>query len=87
MAIAVLPLCYFLVEAAFWIGLIQASGSQLLAGFPAPYYIGYFLWLILQLGSVNWRFERVMIGEINSGVVNALLLRPSSFTSIIWGSC
>jgi ABC-2 type transport system permease protein len=79
MAIAVIPLCYFLVEAAFWTGLIEASGSELLAGFPARYYVGYFLYLVLQLGSVNWRFERAMIAEINSGAVNALLLRPSSF--------
>lgn len=79
MAIVVLPLCVFLVEAAFWVGLIHASGNPLLAGFPASYYLGYFLWLMLQLGSVNWRFERAMISEINSGAVNALLLRPSSF--------
>jgi ABC-2 type transport system permease protein len=79
MAIAVTPICYFLVEAAFWSGLIQASGHELLGGFPARYYIGYFLYTILQLGSINWRFERVMISEINSGAVNALLLRPSSF--------
>lgn len=79
MAIAVIPLCSFLVEAAFWTGLITASGNELLAGFPAPYYVGYFLYIILQLGSMNWRFERTMIAEINSGAVNALLLRPSSF--------
>lgn len=79
MAIVVIPLCYFFVEAVFWTGLIEASGSDLLAGFPARYYIGYFLYLILRLGSVNWRFERAMIADINSGAVNALLLRPSSF--------
>lgn len=79
MAVAVIPLGYFLVEAAFWTGLIEASGSELLGGFPTSYYIGYFLYLVLQLGSINWRFERVMIAEINSGAVNALLLRPSSF--------
>lgn len=79
MAIAVIPLCTFLVEAAFWAGLIHASGSPTLAGFPISYYLGYFLWLILQLGSLNWRFERTMIADINSGAVNALLLRPSSF--------
>jgi ABC-2 type transport system permease protein len=79
MAIAVIPLCYFLVEAAFWTGLIEASGNELLGGFPARYYLGYFLYTILQLGSMNWRFERAMIAEINSGAVNALLLRPSSF--------
>ncbi|MBA3239058.1 MAG: ABC-2 family transporter protein [Parachlamydiaceae bacterium] len=79
MAIAIIPLCYFLVEAAFWSGLIKASGNDLLAGFPARYYLGYCLYLVLQLGSVNWRFERAMISEINTGAVNALLLRPSSF--------
>ncbi|MBA3958237.1 MAG: ABC-2 family transporter protein [Parachlamydiaceae bacterium] len=79
MAVAILPLCYFLVEVAFWTGLIAASGNELLAGFPLRYYIGYFLYIILQLGSLNWRFERIMIAEINSGAVNALLLRPSSF--------
>lgn len=79
MAVAVIPLCSFLVEAAFWTGLIKASGNELLAGFPARYYVGYFLYTVLQLGSINWRFERSMIAEINNGAVNALLLRPSSF--------
>ncbi|MFI5343039.1 MAG: ABC transporter permease [Chlamydiales bacterium] len=79
MAISVIPICTFLVEAAFWTGLIHASGSPLLGGFPITYYLGYFLWLMLQLGSINWRFERAMIAEINSGAVNSLLLRPSSF--------
>ena len=79
MAIAVIPLCYFFVEAAFWTGLIKASGNELLGGFPARYYLGYFLYTVLQLGSMNWRFERAMIAEINNGTVNALLLRPSSF--------
>ena len=79
MAVAVLPLCYFLVEVAFWSGLIEASGKKLLGGFPLSYYLSYFLYLVLQLGSVNWRFERAMIAEINSGAVNALLVRPSSF--------
>lgn len=79
MAIMLVPIATFLVEAAFWAGLIQASGSKELGGFTAPYYLGYLLWQILQLGSLNWRFERMMIAEINSGAVNALLLRPSSF--------
>jgi len=79
LAIVLIPICFFLVEAAFWVGLIEASGSDQLGGFPVSYYLGYFLYSILQLGSINWRFERAMIAEINSGAVNALLLRPSSF--------
>jgi ABC-2 type transport system permease protein len=79
MGIFFIPLCIFFVEAAFWMGLIHASGNPLLGGFPISYYLGYFLWLILQLGSINWSFERTMIAEINNGSVNSLLLRPGSF--------
>lgn len=79
MGILLIPVCFFLVEAIFWTGLIKASGSNELAGFPINYYLGYFLYSILQLGSINWRFERIMIAEINNGSVNALLLRPGSF--------
>ncbi len=79
MGVALIPISFFLVEAVFWIGLIKASGRDQLGGFPINYYLGYFLYLILQLGSINWRFERAMIAEINNGSVNALLLRPSSF--------
>jgi ABC-2 type transport system permease protein len=79
MGVALVPICFFLVEAAFWSGLIKASGSNQLGGFPVSYYLGYFLYSILQLGSINWRFERAMISEINNGAVNALLLRPGSF--------
>jgi len=79
MGIALLPLCQFAVEAAFWTGLIGVSGSSSLGGFSLAYYLGYFLWQVLPLGGINWRFERAMIAEINSGAVNALLLRPSSF--------
>lgn len=77
--IFIVPISTFLVEAAFWTGLIHESGSSVLANFPASYYLGYFLWLMLQLGSINWSFERLMISEINNGAVNSLLLRPSSF--------
>lgn len=79
MGILIVPTSYFLTESAFWAGLIHASGHTHLAGFSISYYISYFLWLMLQLGSINWIFERKMIAEINSGAVNALLLRPSSF--------
>jgi ABC-2 type transport system permease protein len=79
MGIAIVPLCYFLVEAAFWSGLIASSGNSTLGNFAVRDYLGYFLYTLLQLGSMNWRFERAMIAEINSGAVNALLLRPSSF--------
>lgn len=74
-----LPAIGFGVECAFWLGIFQASSQTTIGGFTAAQYITYLLWLILQLGSANWRFERVMIMEINSGAVNAMLVRPTSF--------
>ncbi len=74
-----LPAIGFGVECAVWLGIFEASGQQSIGGFTATQYITYLLWLLLQLGSANWRFERAMIGEINSGAVNATLVRPTSF--------
>lgn len=74
-----IPLAYFLIEVAFWTGLIQTSANGALAGFTTADYLSYFLWLLLRIGGLNWRFERDMIADVNSGAVNAFLLRPSSF--------
>lgn len=73
------PICAFLIEAAFWIGCFQISGMTRIGNFTESQYLTYLLWLMLQLGGANWRFERVMIQDINSGAVNALLVRPGSF--------
>ncbi len=73
------PPLSFLIEAAFWLGCFAISGLTEIGGFTAPQYLTYLLWLMLQLGAANWRFERVMIQEINSGQVNAHLVRPGSF--------
>jgi len=77
--VILLPAIVFGVECAFWMGIFQASGQPSIGGFPAAQYVAYLLWLILQLGSPNWRYERMMIMEINSGAVNAFLVRPVSF--------
>lgn len=74
-----LPVIAFGVECAFWLGVFQNSGHATIGGFTAKQYVTYLLWLMLQLGAANWRFERTMIMEINSGAVNALLVRPTTF--------
>lgn len=84
-AFLVLPILGFLVESAFWIGLFHTSERETLGGFTKPQYITYLLWLMTQLGGANWRFERNMINDINSGAVNALLVRPSSFYEFYLG--
>lgn len=77
--VVLMPFVSFAVECAFWLGVFQVSGQTTIGGFTAEQYITYLLWLMLQLGAANWRFERSMIMEINTGAVNALLLRPTSF--------
>lgn len=84
MAFAI-PLFGYGVEAAFWMGIFHVSGKDLVAGFSEAQYLTYLLWLMTQLGSANWRFERLMINEINSGGVNALLVRPGSFYQFHFG--
>lgn len=83
--VLVLPVFVFLIEAAFWLGCFEISGMTRIGNFTAPQYLTYLLWLMLQLGGANWRFERAMIQEINSGAVNALLVRPSSFYEFHFG--
>ncbi len=77
--IVVLPLVSFGVELAFWLGVFATSGQATIGGYSLPQYVTYLLWIMLQVGSANFRFERVMIQEINTGAVNAFLLRPTSF--------
>ena len=45
----------------------------------------YLLWLVLNVGGANWRFERAMIRDINTGAVNAMLVRPGSFYGLHFG--
>lgn len=77
--VVVHPILVFAVESAFWLGLFHASGQTLLGGFTQAQYLTYLLWLMLQIGGANWRLERLVIDDINSGAVNALLIRPTSF--------
>lgn len=73
------PVIAFAIEAAFWLGCFKISGLSTIGSFTAPQYLTYLLWLMLQVGGANWRFERRMIQEINSGAINAHLVRPGSF--------
>jgi ABC-2 type transport system permease protein len=79
------PLLAFLVEALFWVGCFEVSGLSQIGGFTLAQYLTYLLWLLLQFATANWRFERAMIQDINSGAVNAMLVRPGSFYGLHFG--
>lgn len=84
-AVLIGPSIAFLIEALFWSGCFEVSGMSEIGGFTLSQYLTYLLWLLLQLGAANWRFERAMIQEINSGAVNAMLVRPGSFYGLHFG--
>lgn len=79
------PSLQFAIEGLFWAGCFEASGKEQIGGFTLSQYLVYLLWLLLNLGGANWRFERAMIHDINSGAVNAMLIRPGSFYGLHFG--
>ena len=68
------------VEVATWSGLIGGMGLITLGGFGREYYLSYALWATF-VGSVtsNWTYEFKMLDDIDSGRINAILVRPISF--------
>lgn len=79
------PSLQFAIEGLFWAGCFETSGKSLIGGFSLSQYLLYLLWLILNLGGANWRFERAMIRDINTGAVKAMLIRPGSFFGLHFG--
>jgi len=79
------PCIQFGIEALFWTGCFEVSKSTEIGGFTLSQYLTYLLWLIINLGAANWRFERAMIRDINTGAVNATLVRPGSFYGLHFG--
>lgn len=73
------PVIFYGIEAAFWLGIFQASGQATIGGYHLADYLAYLLWFLTQFGSMNLRSERMMIEEVNSGAVNSILLRPTSY--------
>lgn len=75
-----------LIEVALWSGifrgLVLSTGSEtpLLNGFGLNSYLTYAIWgsFVARI-AVTWNYENRMIEEIESGSINVLLSRPTSF--------
>ncbi len=79
MGFILFPVIIYAIEAAFWVGIFHASGQATIGGYHLADYLAYLLWFLTQFGSMNLRSERVIIEEVNSGAVNSILLRPTSY--------
>ncbi len=60
--------------------IIAGMGLQTLGGFAPEYYLSYALWAtFVGRATANWMYEFQMVDEIETGKVNAILVRPISF--------
>jgi len=75
-----------LVEMALWYALFTGFNKNLVAGFTRENYLAYALWAaFFSRVTTSWIYEHKMIEEIDSGTVNAILVRPISFYEFYLG--
>lgn len=74
------PTIFGLIEITLWIAFFQSSHSSTLMGFTQDYYLSYAFWAAFTARiSTSWMYEALMIEEIETGTINAILTRPISF--------
>lgn len=74
------PFLSALIEITLWIAVFHTSGQTEIAGFGKDSYLSYVIWAAF-VGRItsNWMYEFRMIGEIDLGSINGLLVRPFTF--------
>ncbi len=74
------------IEVTLWWAIFQTSGLKEIGGFSADHYLMYALWAaFFSRVSISWMYEYLMIDEIDSGRINAILTRPISFYEFYLG--
>lgn len=68
------------IEVLLWVAVFKGAGTTSINGFSREYYLSYALWAsFFARLAASWMYELRMIGEIDSGSINGLLVRPMSF--------
>ena len=63
-----------------WWAVFAASGLKQIGGHTADMYLAYALWAaFFARSTANWMYEFMMVEEISSGSINAVLARPIGF--------
>jgi ABC-2 type transport system permease protein len=84
--VAIQPLIVAAVELTLWLAFFQSTGRSELAGFSQDHYLAYAIWAAFVARiSANWMYEWNMIDSVETGAVNAVLVRPISFYSFWLG--
>ena len=74
------PIVTSLIEVAFWSAVFVSSGQASIGGFDLNSFLAYAIWAsFISRISVNWMYEFRMIEDVESGMLNTLLVRPVSF--------
>lgn len=74
------PFITLVFELLLWQAVFRGSGKDTIAGFNLQNYLAYAIWgsYFARIGA-NWMYESRMIEDVNTGKINSLLLRPTSF--------
>lgn len=74
------------IEVTLWWAIFHGSGRAEIGGFTSDYYLMYALWAaFFSRITISWMYEYMMIDEIDSGRINAILTRPISFYEFYLG--
>jgi ABC-2 type transport system permease protein len=74
------------IEVTLWWAIFRGAGLTEVGGFSSEYYLVYALWAAFFARiSISWMYEYMMIDEIDSGRINAILTRPISFYEFYLG--
>lgn len=74
------PLIAVVFEVLLWIAVFKGAQRSEIAGFELNSYLSYAIWgTFFARISANWMYEHRMIEQINSGQINSLLVRPTTF--------
>jgi len=69
-----------LIEVVLWMAILTGMQTETLGGFGREFYLAYALWAnFVGRATANWMYEFQMVDEIDTGRVNAILVRPISF--------
>jgi ABC-2 type transport system permease protein len=68
------------IEIFLWFALFAALKTDTLNGFSKESYLSYVIWSsFVGRVAISWMYEHLMMDEIETGSINAVILRPMTF--------
>lgn len=68
------------IEVLLWLAIFKTAENNQIGGFSREAYLAYAVWApFLGRITISWMYESMMVEEVSSGSINAILSRPLSF--------